>query len=198
MRSTVSSASPPIGRRAPLGAPAFLKIPWLHVVAATGLVLLLLGLLGYAEAVWLHEALPQDRVSRVSLAAFPATGTGAPADGALAAEWQAGLVEEATGDAVLLAVSAQVDAELSASGAPVSARELSKRMRVTAQCIQTAPADGRAVRGVLLVNTVRGPDGPEVEAIARAWSRQMVEVGAPGLRVVPAESLSVPYEACRP
>jgi hypothetical protein len=40
----------------------------------------------------------------------------------------------------------------------------------------------------------------EVEAIARAWSKQVVEVGtaeAPGLVVVPVESLSVPYETCR-
>ena len=183
-----------------LGSPSLAKIPWLHVAAAAGLVVLLLGLLGYAETVWLHEALPQDRVSRVSLAAFPATRPGAPPDAVLAPEWQAGLLDEATSAAVLQAISAQVGPGLSSSREPVSAGELTKRMRVTAQCIQTAPADGRAVRGVLLVNTVRGSDGPEVEAIARAWSKQIVEVSAaeqPGLVVVPVESLSVPYEACR-
>lgn len=200
MPATVSSATPTLGGRTSLGNPILRKIPWLHVLAAVGLLLVLLGLLGYAETVWLHEALPQDRVSRVSLAAFPGDRPGAPPNAALAPEWQARLTADATSATVLQAISTQVGLELPASRESVAAPELTKQMRVTAQCIQTASMDGRAVRGLLLVATVRGSDGPEVEAIARAWSKQMVEVGAaehPGLVVVPVEALSVPYEACR-
>jgi hypothetical protein len=200
MPSTVSSATPTLDGRTSLGNPILRKIPWLHVLTAVGLLLVLLGLLGYAETVWLHEALPQDRVSRVSLAAFPGDRSGAPPEAALAPEWQARLTADATRADVLQAIGAQVGQELPASHESVAAPELTKRMRVTAQCIQTASADGRAVRGLLLVATVRGSDGPEVEAIARAWSKQMVKVGTaehPGLVVVPVEALSVPYEACR-
>jgi hypothetical protein len=200
MRSTGSSASPTLQGRASFGGPALRKIPWLHIAVASGLVLGLLGLLGYAETVWLHEALPRDRVSRVSVAAFPGVRPSGAPEGVVPPEWQARLTADATSATVLQAIGAQVGQERTASGEPVSAAELAKRMRVTAQCIQTASADGRAVRGLLLVNTVRGSDGPEVEAIARAWLKQVVEVGAadhPGLVVVPAESLTVPYEACR-
>jgi hypothetical protein len=170
-------------------------VRWL---VAGGAGLLLLGLLAYAEVFWLHD-LPQDRVSRVVLVAFPAEGAaGASAPAAPAQDWAARLAEGAR-DPELLSL---VEARLAAEGrtAALSRDQLRDRMAISTQCIRTTSPQGTPVQGVMLVNAVRGPSSAEVETIARIWSFAFIESGArryPSVLVQPVEALGTTYELCR-
>lgn len=172
-------------------------------VVGIGTVALLLALVAYAEAVWLHDALPQDRVSRVVLVAFPAAPAGVGGDQAqtsLAPDWGKRLVQGATDVELLKTLGARLAAGSDSGGWSLSAEQLREQMTVTSQCIVRTSPQGRPVQGVMLVNTVRAAKAAEVETMAGAWSALVMETSAgryPGLIVQPVESLGAAYELCR-
>lgn len=179
----------------PSGRPLGISARWL---VGLGAVVTLLGLLAYAEIVWLHEALPQDRVSRVALAAFPAEAGEAPR-APLPPDWDRRLAREAMDAELLSALGAHLaPGKLPAS--PLSVEQVRERIALTTQCIERPSAGGSRARGVLLVSTFRGEAAAEVEALGRAWASLVAEAAAaryPGIRVVPLDSLGTAYELCR-
>lgn len=202
MTSVAPGAQRSLGPRPTAGPKPRFAGGRLKPIVIIGLLALFFILLAVAETSWLHTALPQDRVSRISLAAFPDDRLGQTVDSGAATRdvWVARLTAIASSAAVLDAVDAQLGLGQPGRPQPAAESELRKQLRTNTLCIQTTSAAGRPVQGVLLVTTVRGSDEAEVEAFARAWSTQFVKVSAveiPELVVTPTEALSVPYEACR-
>ncbi|MBI3965583.1 MAG: hypothetical protein HY329_08110 [Chloroflexi bacterium] len=179
---------------------------WAWRLAAAGVVVFL-AVLAYAETVWLHTSLPQDRVSRVTLIALPAS---ASADAGRAGESldQASLdqtsldrlIASAADPTLLDEIGAKLDFRNPDTGEPVSLAQLGVSMRGGGQCIRVQTRSGRTVTGALLYNAVRGPDRSTTEAVARAWSQLFMERSAAelaGVSLQPAHTLEVPYEICR-
>jgi hypothetical protein len=163
------------------------------VAIAATIVLGLAGLF-YAEITWLHTALPQDRVSRVVLAVVPQVEM-KNSDPARGQDWTDRLLEYATNIDLLGELGRNLDLRHPSTGAILSASEIAAMMRVSGQCIEQGE-----VRGVLLSNVIRGPDGDQVNLIARAWSELFIQRSAdefPGLTIQPLGSMGASYEICR-
>lgn len=170
---------------------------WWVIGAAT---VVLLVLLGVAEATWLHD-LPQDRASRVSLIAVPDAVPVAGQAGsapALPADWAAGLLGSATNPALLGDVIMRLDLRDAQTGQPMTVDELARSFHLGDQCIEVTGASGPPRRGLLINVVVRtlGPMDPD--DVVRAWSDRFIEQGRagwPGLTIQPA--MGVQYEICR-
>jgi hypothetical protein len=158
--------------------------------AAVGLVGLLV-VLAVAEADWLHH-LPQDRASRVTLLALPADGP------ALAPDWPARLLEEATDPRLTADVVARLDLRDGATGQPLAPASLADDLRLGSECVEVRGGDGSARRGRMLTVVVRSDGAIDPDAVAQAWSARFTEHGRaawPGLAIQPA--MGVAYEICR-
>jgi hypothetical protein len=168
----------------------------------TGLVVLLLGLLGFAETGWLHQ-LPRDRASRVTLIALPeaqpaTSGTGS--DQSLSPDWSAHLLEEATDRDLIVGVIEKLDLRDGTTGQPLAPAALAADLRLGSECVDVRIGDGPPRRGLMLYAVVRSDGAIEPDAVAQAWSEQFVRHSRatfPGLAIQPATSLGVPYELCR-
>lgn len=162
-------------------------------IAITALAIFL-GVLFYAEIAWLHEALPQDRASRVTLAVLLNAEAG-HRDDVKPDELTEHVTRLATSDATLQALIGRLDLRDESTGAPLSPQALEASLHVSSQCIVQA-----TTRGVLLSLVVRGADSAEVERIANTWSDLLVRRSAaqlPDVVVQPASSLGAPYEICQ-
>lgn len=174
---------------------------WAWRLAAAGVVVFLI-VLAYAETVWLHTSLPQDRVSRVTLIALPtASGADAGRSGeSLDHDTLVRLIASATAAALLDEISARLDFRDPSTGEPLSLAQLGVSMRGGGQCIRVQTGNGRTITGALLYNAIRGPDVSTTEAVAQEWSRLFSERNATelsGVSLQPAHTLEVPYEICR-
>jgi hypothetical protein len=154
---------------------------------------LLLGLLGIAEVTWLHD-LPQDRVSRTTLVAFPrSAGSGARAP----IDWPEQIAKSAVDAPLFTAIVARLGA--TPATAALATRDLAEQTHVSNQCIRWTDAAGQPRQGVLLVAIVRGPTSDQVEAIGATWARELTSAMAlayPELVVESVESLGTQYELC--
>jgi hypothetical protein len=190
-------SSPP--RPAPGGRRAARRYGWWAGVAV---LLLLLGLLGYAEADWLHQ-LPQDRASRVTLIVLPDARSAAGVAGssqALTPDWPARLLEAAADRDLLAAVIERLDLRDPATGETMPADELATHLRLGGECIEQRVDAEPPRRGLLVYAVVRGDRAIDTDAIARAWSEQFIRHSRarfPGLTAQPVASVGVPYELCR-
>ncbi|MCC6628202.1 MAG: hypothetical protein IT340_12470 [Chloroflexi bacterium] len=173
--------------------------PYLWWVGGAATVVLLV-LLGVAEATWLHD-LPQDRASRVSLIAVPdsvpAVGQAGSA-GTLPADWSAGLLGSATNPALLGDVITRLDLRDAQTGQPMTVDALARSFHLGDQCIEVSGASGPPRRG-LLINAVVRTTGPmDPDDVMRVWSDRFIaqgRAGWPGLTIQSA--MGVQYEICR-
>lgn len=164
---------------------------WIAGVAA-GIVILII--LGYAETVWLHRDLPQDRASRLALLAYPQNASGQ------AAVESTQLVEAAQDPALLERVIAKAGLHDPSTDQPWSPERLRSAMSVNGQCVQVTEDSGYSARGVLLVVVARGADAHETDDVIHEWRaefQQQSETSFPGLTLKPVESLRGTYAICQ-
>ena len=162
-------------------------------IAITALAIFF-GVLFYAEIAWLHQALPQDRASRVTLAVLPREEAG-QRDDVDPYELAERVTRLATDDQTLRALVDRLDLRDESTGAPRSPQALKDGLHVSSQCIVQG-----TTRGVLVSLVVRGADSAEVERIANAWSDLLVRRSAAELSdvaVQPADALGATYEICQ-
>lgn len=163
---------------------------------------LLLGGLAYAETVWLHEDLPQDRVSRRALVIYPNPAPAGPAvqrTAVLRAAWSQRLVAIGSDTRLGEQIIARLNLRDPSTGRRLTPSQLLGSMTITSQCIAVNLEEGANVPGLLLINVVRGARQASVERIADEWSSlfQHEATGAfPGLVVQPVETLRGTYEIC--
>lgn len=177
-----SAAAPPARSRRPAG--------WWLALATLAVFLVALA---YAEIDWLHQALPQDRASRVALVALPAT----PLDGE--GDWRPRLMEEAADRGLIAAVIGNLDLR-DAGGKLLSPDALAANIRLGSECIEQRAGQAPTRRGVLLYAVVRGGSTASTDAIAQEWERLFIQQSSeslPGLAIQPTAAQGAPYEFCR-
>lgn len=177
-----SAAAPPARSRRPAGW-------WL----ALAVLAVLLAALAYAEIDWLHQALPQDRASRVTLVALPET----PSDGE--GDWRPRLMEEAADRELIAAVIGNLDLR-DAGGKLLSPDALAANIRLGSECIVQRADQAPARRGMLLYAVVRGGSTASTDAIVREWERLFIQQSSeslPGVAIRSTATQGAPYEFCR-
>lgn len=160
---------------------------WLMVILATAVGL---GILAWAETVWLEEALPRDHVARTSLTVMPSDGETITFD-----RWAEMVNTTAGRDEVLATVISKLDLRDGSFGGSVSPAELRQRMRFNAQCVEVPNGEGVLVRGALLSTTVRGQDDKEVSTIAATWEEAFLQASS-GVAAKLLEGPAAPYLPC--